>query len=65
MFIKEFFTELKAFIKEQWHESENSLYQDLRYFLNGVLASLVAENVVQKDISGTQEWMWKSSSNMY
>jgi transposase len=35
--IEKFFAELKAFIKKQWHEYEDNLYQDFRVFLNGVL----------------------------
>jgi transposase len=31
--IEEFFAELKAFIKKQWHEYEDNLYQDFRVFL--------------------------------
>ena len=31
--IEEFFAELKAFIKKQWHEYESSPYQDFRSYL--------------------------------
>ena len=31
--IEEFFTELKAFIKKQWHEYASSLHKDFRAFL--------------------------------
>lgn len=31
--IEEFFAELKAFIKKQWHEYEDSPHQDFRLFL--------------------------------
>lgn len=31
--IEEFFAELKAFIKKQWHEYEDNPHQDFRMFL--------------------------------
>jgi transposase len=31
--IEEFFAELKAFVKKQWHEYEDNSYQDFKVFL--------------------------------
>jgi len=58
--IEEFFAELKAFIKKQWHEFEESPEVPIRtskYSLNGVLVLLAAKSVAREDISGTREWM--------
>jgi hypothetical protein len=33
--IEEFFAELKAFIKKEWHEFEENPHQDFKIFLEG------------------------------
>lgn len=42
--IEEFFAELKAFIKKQWHEFEDNPYQDFKVFLEwciGVIGGII------------------------
>lgn len=50
--IEEFFAELKAFIKKQWHEYEDNPYQDFKLSLNGVLVWWEAESRAQEVTSG-------------
>ena len=51
--IEEFFAELKAFIRRNWHSYEDNPDQGFDIFL-GVLTSSVQGKKAQRDTSGTQ-----------
>jgi transposase len=53
--IEEFFAELKAFIKKQWHEYEDNLYQDFRVFLEWCIGVVGGRDYSAKAHLGTQE----------
>jgi hypothetical protein len=61
--IEEFFAELKAFIKKQWHEYEDKPHQDFICSLNGVSVWWEVESRAQEVISGilggaSTRWTW-------
>jgi transposase len=52
--IEEFFAELKAFIKKQWHEFESSPQLDFGHFSSGVWTWLEGKRIARRVIFDMQ-----------